>query len=173
MCDGWQFKHENCYNSIKEGCIMKKDGIINQELMSELTGLGHTESFLICDAGFPIPRETKKIDLSLIKGVPTVIEVIKALSSEVLFEEVYIAEECFSENEPLAEWLFKVFINQRKEAIKFTDFAEKAKKCKFIIRTGDISPYSNVLLTAASGVLKYNEELDIYHTIICKGVVNQ
>lgn len=35
---------------------MKRSGILNEQLMKELTGLGHFDGFVICDMGFPIPR---------------------------------------------------------------------------------------------------------------------
>ena len=35
---------------------MKKNGLLNAELMGELTKLRHQDKFVICDIGFPIPK---------------------------------------------------------------------------------------------------------------------
>ena len=45
---------------------MKKSGIINPKLIRCLAELGHFDSFVICDMGFPIPKHAERIDLSLL-----------------------------------------------------------------------------------------------------------
>ena len=49
---------------------MKKNGIINPELIRALTDLGHFDSFVICDMGFPIPPDAVRIDLTFVPGEP-------------------------------------------------------------------------------------------------------
>ena len=41
---------------------MKKRGVINQQLSNALAGLGHGDYFLLCDAGFPIPKDVERVD---------------------------------------------------------------------------------------------------------------
>lgn len=50
---------------------MKKRGVINQQLSNALAGLGHGDYFLLCDAGFPIPKEAERVDLALTFGIRT------------------------------------------------------------------------------------------------------
>ena len=50
---------------------MKKTGIFNVQLMMELTKLRHMDQFVICDAGFPVPKDANVVDVSLIAGVPS------------------------------------------------------------------------------------------------------
>ena len=38
---------------------MKKVGIINQPISSVISGLGHTDTITIADAGLPIPAATR------------------------------------------------------------------------------------------------------------------
>lgn len=69
---------------------MKKRGILNAQLMSELTKLRHTDKMVICDAGFPIPKDATVVDVSLIAGVPTLPQVLKAVLNEIIVEEYAI-----------------------------------------------------------------------------------
>lgn len=139
---------------------MKKGGIINQELMSVLTGLGHGDTFTICDAGFPIPADAKKIDMALTPGVPTTIQVLKAVLNEVIVEEMAVAEEIQDFSPELLAEYNSIFVEQPKLMPQYTKFSLMAQKSKFFIRTGDLTPYANILLTSASGVRKYNEKFD-------------
>ena len=50
---------------------MKKHRVINQYVSEAIAGMGHTDTFVICDAGFPIPTHSNKIDISLVFNVPT------------------------------------------------------------------------------------------------------
>lgn len=47
---------------------MRREGILNPELIYVLTEIGYTEFLVIADDGLPIPKNIKCIDLSLIKG---------------------------------------------------------------------------------------------------------
>ena len=66
---------------------MKKFGIINARLIGELTDLKHMDKLVICDAGFPVPQNGNIIDLSLVNGIPTAIQVLEAVTKEIGFEE--------------------------------------------------------------------------------------
>ena len=45
---------------------MKKNGIINPELIRALKDLGHFDSFVIYDMGFPIPPDAVRSDLPFV-----------------------------------------------------------------------------------------------------------
>ena len=48
---------------------MKRDRILNTNLISEIAAIGHTQYLVIGDAGLPIPKGVNVIDLSLTKDV--------------------------------------------------------------------------------------------------------
>ena len=50
---------------------MKKKGILNAQLLGELAKLRHTDKLVICDAGYPIPKDGNVVDVSLTEGVPS------------------------------------------------------------------------------------------------------
>ena len=74
---------------------MKKIGILNHEISEVIAKMGHTDSIAIGDCGLPIPDETKRIDLALIKDIPTFVDTLKAVLLELKVEEVVVAEEQF------------------------------------------------------------------------------
>ena len=54
---------------------MKKHGILNSDISRVLSYMGHTDRICIGDCGLPIPNETEKIDLALMKfGQPRFLE---------------------------------------------------------------------------------------------------
>ena len=49
---------------------MKKDGLLNPQILSAIAAMGHTEYLVIADAGLPVPSGIPVIDISLIRGIP-------------------------------------------------------------------------------------------------------
>jgi len=49
---------------------MKKGTVLNSEISSVISRLGHTDTLVVCDAGLPVPRSTTRIDMALTQGVP-------------------------------------------------------------------------------------------------------
>ena len=100
---------------------MKKNGILNSDISRVLSYMGHTDRICIGDCGLPIPDETERIDLALRFGVPSFMEVLKEVAGDMKIEAIILAEEI-------------------KELKKMTE------DCKAVIRTGEASPYSNIIL---------------------------
>lgn len=47
---------------------MKKGAVLNSEISSVISRLGHTDTLVVCDAGLPIPNSTARIDMALNPG---------------------------------------------------------------------------------------------------------
>ena len=78
---------------------MKKSGILNAQLLSELTKLRHGDKLLICDAGFPIPVGGNVVDISLVGGIPDLPQTLKAVLNEMVFES-YVIMNTLAEKKP-------------------------------------------------------------------------
>ena len=91
---------------------MKKRGIINPDLAYALADLGHMDSFVICDMGFPIPKDAKRIDLSVVAGMPEFLPVLKACLNEVAVQEMVLMEGVVSSNEYLHDQILHMVHNQ-------------------------------------------------------------
>ena len=127
---------------------MKKKGIINAQLAGYIAGLGHTDLFLIGDAGLPIPEGVPIVDLALCEGVPTFQQVLKAVLEEAEVEFYYLAEEIVEKNENLLYNIREALPETKNEMIPHIDFKEMTRKVKFAIRTGEFTPYPNIILRA-------------------------
>ncbi len=123
---------------------MKKHGILNSHISEVLSNLGHTDKIMIADCGLPIPKNVKKIDLSLKPGTPSFLEVIEVITKDMYIEKYYYAEE-MKKNKLYNDLMFKFSeiegISKTHEELKCL-----SQEVKVIIRTGDITPYANVIL---------------------------
>lgn len=140
---------------------MKKTGILNAELMSELTKLRHMDQFVICDAGFPVPQGANIVDVSLIAGVPSFMLTLKAVLNELIVEDYVIFDFMKEYNTETYDELKKIFCKQTAREVSMEEFIELSKNVKLFIRTGELKPASNILLTSASGADVKCRPLDI------------
>ncbi len=123
---------------------MKKDGIIHPELLATLAARGHNDQILGCDAGYPIPMEVPRIDLGYRRGQPRFLEVLEAITAEIVLETGIIAAET---SEELARHLAGV-LGLEPQRIPHVDLKARAHGCKAAVRTGEFTPYANVILVA-------------------------
>jgi D-ribose pyranase len=131
------------------GLKMKKGGILNPQLNRIISEMEHGDMLIIADAGLPIPREVERIDLALKCGTPSFKEVLQAVFSELQIEEAYVAKE-IKEKNPQTLKLISSIIEEVK-FISHKELKELSKQARAIIRTGECSPYANIILI--SGVL--------------------
>ncbi|MCB7304802.1 D-ribose pyranase [Bariatricus massiliensis] len=145
---------------------MKKSGVLNANLMYELTKLRHLDKLVICDAGFPIPKGATVVDVSLVAGIPTFMQTLKAVLNEMIFEEYIIFDFMKVHNKEYYDEVKEIFVNQKSSEISMEDFIEVSKEAKLFIRTGELKPASNILLTSATGVREMNETLNISFDVV-------
>ena len=127
---------------------MKKRGILNAQLSYLLAALGHKDLFMIGDAGMPIPEGVEVVDLVLTAGVPTFKQVLDAVLDEVQVEGYYLAHEIKEFNPELEEYIKAGLPEAEVECMPHEDLKKFSGKCRFAIRTGEFSPYPNVILRA-------------------------
>lgn len=145
---------------------MKKRGILNSELLYELTKMRHTDKFVICDAGFPVPEGKKLVDISLVAGIPSVEQVFKAVCNEIMIEAITVPEGFKKIHSALFEEIQQKFTNHEISETTSPELFERVydKDVKLFIRTGDVRPCGNMMLTSASGVPrvfdKYNVDFE-------------
>ena len=127
---------------------MKKRGILNAQLSYLLAALGHKDLFMIGDAGMPIPEGVEVVDLVLTAGVPTFKQVLDAVLDEVQVEGYYLAHEIKEFNPELEEYIKAGLPEAEVEYMPHEDLKKFSGKCRFASRTGEFSPYPNVILRA-------------------------
>lgn len=127
---------------------MKKRGILNAQLAGYIAALGHKDLFVIGDAGLPIPSGIPIVDLALCGGVPTFEQVLCAVLEETEVEYYYLAEEIVEKNGRLLNFIQESLPEVQSEMIPHVQFKEFTKNVKFAIRTGEFTPYPNIVLRA-------------------------
>lgn len=72
---------------------MLQQGILNPDLLGLLARIRHTNRLVIADWAFPFWPRLEVVDLSLIRGIPTVLDVLDALQPNFKIGQVWQAEE--------------------------------------------------------------------------------
>ena len=128
---------------------MKKIGILHREHSDVIASLGHLELIVISDAGLPDSPNARRVELALAPDLPTVTQVLEILLQEALFEKISFAEEQLSASPKFHEHLKTITGNIPLEALPHYDgFKPLAERAGVHIRTGDFTPYANLVLTA-------------------------
>ncbi|HAI87081.1 MAG TPA: hypothetical protein DCL63_08875 [Firmicutes bacterium] len=52
---------------------MKKCGILNRDLSEIVAGMGHIDMLVVCDAGFSIPSNARRVDPALSQAMVTLV----------------------------------------------------------------------------------------------------
>ena len=132
---------------------MKKAGIINADISRVLSYMGHTDKIAVGDCGLPIPEETERVDLALRLGTPRFMEVLEAVLDDMVIEKVVLAEE-IKENNPALLAEIQNLLKERElqvpvEFISHAQLKEETKSCRAVIRSGENTPYANIILQSA------------------------
>lgn len=128
---------------------MKKHGILNRELAGIFARLGHTDKIVIADCGLPIPDGVTCIDLAYKLGEPGFMAILEVVLDDLKVEKAYVAEEIKEANEQV-----HAFILSNVEPVTYISheaFKKMSREAKVIIRTGEMTPYANIVLQ--SGVI--------------------
>ena len=129
---------------------MKKQGILNSDISRVLSYMGHTDRICIGDCGLPIPEETERIDLAVKFGQPSFMDVLKEVGSDMKIEKIVLAEEIKEKNPTVLKNIEDYFISAgEKPEVEFVSHVElkaMTKECKAVIRTGETTPYANIIL---------------------------
>jgi D-ribose pyranase len=127
---------------------MKKGGILHPGINRLLAETGHTDLITICDRGFPVPMEVERIDLALVSGIPTVLDVLKAINEEFVIDTVILAEEMAEASPERYRLLLESFPGIRFKTVPHLEFKQIAPESRGVIRTGDETPYANIIIVS-------------------------
>lgn len=130
---------------------MKKIGILNSGISQIISQMGHTDMLAIGDCGLPIPSTTNRIDLALAKNIPTFLETLKVVLTELQVEEIIVAKETLEVSEKLFAEIKNICGNVKITVITHEELKKELSNCKAVIRTGEQTPYANIILK--SGVV--------------------
>lgn len=124
---------------------MRKKGIINAQLQQRLTELRHTDLFAISDSGLPVPPHVPVVDLALCYGVPGFLQTLDLVLHEVTVEGAWNSRDV-DESNPAVKSRLETLPSL--QLIDHMDFKTKVSDCSFVVRTGEATPFANVILQA-------------------------
>ena len=135
---------------------MRKHTLLNAPLASVISTMGHTDQLVIGDAGLPIPAQPQRIDLAVKQGTPAFMDVLETTTTELQVEKAIMAEE-FQVVSPelhavVLKHLADLAAKQGNEiAIQYVSheaFKQQTLHAKAVVRTGECTPYANIILEA-------------------------
>jgi D-ribose pyranase len=129
---------------------MKRCGHLNREVSRVLARMGHTDSLVIADCGLPVPDGVECIDLSLSLGDPPFVRVLETILADFKAGRAVFAAEAQDHNAVVAARAASL----SREEVQVDFVAHEALKsltrdARAVIRTGEATPYANVLLYSA------------------------
>jgi D-ribose pyranase len=127
---------------------MRRGGILHPALGHLLSSTGHTDFFTICDRGFPVPHEPERIDLALVDGIPTVLDVLRAVHAEWVIDRVLITEEMEQVSPERVAEIRAALDGVPLQVVTHLELKRLAPEGKATVRTGDTVPYANVILVS-------------------------
>ncbi|MEU7742867.1 RbsD/FucU domain-containing protein [Nonomuraea sp. NPDC049158] len=119
---------------------MRHDGLWHPRLLHILSAVGHTDLIVVADPGLPVPPGVETVDLVWRRGEPAFLPVLEAVLGELVVETAYVAEES-----PPG---FLDGVLTRTERIPHTHLKQLTGRARAVVRTGEATPYANVVLQA-------------------------
>jgi D-ribose pyranase len=122
---------------------MKRRGIINAPLSGHLARLGHTDLVVVADAGLPLPPDVPVVDLAIVFGKPTFVDVLDALLDEIVVEHAWISAD--ADSAAPARWVDER-LDGPAERIPHEDLKGMLPRVRLAVRTGEDTAFANVIL---------------------------
>lgn len=127
---------------------MKKIGTLNQPISEVIAGMGHGDMLVIGDAGLPIPPNVRRIDLALTAGVPAFLQTLEVILSELQVEAAIVAKETVAVSPVIFNGIQAAIKAIPSSMVSHEDFKLLTKQAVAVVRTGECTPYANIILKA-------------------------
>ncbi|HEX3940455.1 MAG TPA: RbsD/FucU domain-containing protein [Acidobacteriaceae bacterium] len=129
---------------------MLKTGILNPAVNSLLSRIRHTNYLVISDRGFPFFPQIETIDITLVDDIPTVVQVLQAIRSNLSLGRAFMAEEFRKENGSNTQAAFALALAGIPMVYEpHIEFKKRVPQAIGLIRTADTIQYANVILESA------------------------
>lgn len=128
---------------------MLKQGILNPNILSLLARIRHTNMLVIADRGFPYFPQLETVDISLVDGVPSVLQVLEAIRPNFDIVQITMAQEFQLENTPEMQARFAAAMQG--VTVNFEPYLQmksRVPQALGLIRTGDTIQYANMILVS-------------------------
>jgi D-ribose pyranase len=130
--------------------MRKTSTTINPALSRVISETGHTDLLVVTDAGLPIPPGSERIDLAYRPGAPAFFDVLDTVLAELVVEGATVSAEVAEKSPEVLEGLRERFAGMDFEIqlVPHVQFKELTHGARAFIRSGEFTPYANVILHA-------------------------
>lgn len=129
---------------------MLQNGILNPHILHLLARIRHTNTLVIADWAFPYWPQIETVDISLTHNIPTVLDVLDLLRPNFKVGRIWQAQEFLATNpaETVGRFdqAFAEFTEATVQRLPHLDFKAMVPGAIGLIRTGDATPYGNIIL---------------------------
>jgi D-ribose pyranase len=130
--------------------IMLIKGILNPHINSLLARVRHTNTLVIADRGFPCWPMIETVDISLVDGIPTVLQVFDAIRQNFAIGNIFMAQEFRDANSPEVCLAFTQATAQTSLCYEpHIKLKKRVPTAIGLIRTADTIQYANMILVSA------------------------
>ena len=91
-------------------------------------------------------RACRSRGMSVAPGIPTALEILTAIASELEVEAVVFADELTSRDTDLPSAVARLFPGASASSVPHVEFKRMTEDAVAVVRTGECSPYYNVIL---------------------------
>lgn len=127
---------------------MRQQGLLQSELLAVIARLGHGQTLVIADAGLPIEPGSCRIDLAVRPGLPGILPVLEVVLSAGVFQAATLASELPTSNAAFAREIGEQLGTLVVDYVPHEEFKRLVGGALAVVRTGEYTPYANVLLHA-------------------------
>ncbi len=120
--------------------------ILNPRLLAVLAGAGHADLVVVADAGLAVPRGVEVVDLSLVPGIPSLLQVLDAVLAVLKVESALLAVEM--RGQPIYDQVGARLRGLDVVEVPHEQFKRNVAEARAIVRSGECTPYANVGLVA-------------------------
>ena len=130
---------------------MKRTPLLHAELSHLIASMGHGDMLVLGDAGRPSPvgpGAPQRIDLAVCPGTPDLRTVLQAVLTELQVEGSIIATEALvGDDHQLPAWCAGQ-LHTQPATVGHTEFKKLCTQARAMVRTGECTPYANIILVA-------------------------
>jgi D-ribose pyranase len=128
---------------------MIRQGILNPNIYHLLARVRHTNMLVIADRGFPYWPAIETVDISLVDGIPSVLDVLCAIRPNYDIEKIFMAQEFLVENTPeIRQHFANAMAGIPISYEPHVEFKKHVPQAIGLIRTGDTIQYANMVLVS-------------------------
>lgn len=130
--------------------MRKTTTTINPQLSKIISETGHTDLLVVTDAGLPIPPGSQRVDLAYRPGAPEWLDVLDTVLAEVVIEGATMSSETAEVSPHLLEEIRARLepLGIEVALVPHEEFKETTKEARAFVRSGEYTPYANIILQA-------------------------